>query len=129
MIALDTNVLIRLITHDDPKQAAAAVALLKKDGPFFVGHLVLAETVWTLRRLYGFSADEVGTVLSDLLDRRDIVFESDEAVRAGLRVMGKGGVFADALIVAKAREFDCASLATFDSDLAGRNPGYAVRLK
>ena len=129
MIALDTNVLVRVIVQDDPRQTAAALALLKKDGPFFVGHLVLAETFWTLRRVYNFSTDEVRTVISDLLGRRDVVFENDDAVRAGLRAVERGGDFADALIVAKAREFDCTSLATFDGNLAARNSGFAFRPK
>lgn len=53
MIAVDTNVLVRLLTADDPKQLAAARSLFASD-PIWVAKTVLLETGWVLRSLYGF---------------------------------------------------------------------------
>ncbi len=78
MIALDTNVLIRLITGDDPVQARAIEAFLENtEGPFLIPDLVVAELAWVLQRRYGFTRPEIGSVLSSLLDRRDVVFEDE----------------------------------------------------
>ena len=130
MIALDSNIILRVITRDDPKQADAAETLMEKAGEkFFVSNLVLAETLWALRRIYGFSGDQTLEILRWLVNRSDIVFQDEQTVRAGLQAMADGGDFADALIVANARKNGCFMLASFDQDLAKRNPGFVIRPK
>ncbi len=115
MIALDTNVLVRLITRDDPGQARAVDALLSTpDETFFLPDLVLAELAWVLARSYGFSRDEIMEVLAALLDRLDIVFEDEERVRAAVCRYSQGLDLADGLILEKARAAGCSGLASFD---------------
>ena len=57
MIAVDTNVLVRLLTGDDLKQAAAARSLFAA-GPIWIAKTVLLETAWVLRSLYGFEESD-----------------------------------------------------------------------
>ena len=128
MIALDTNVLVRFITQDDPRQAAAARRLLDaRDETFFASDVVLVELVWTLRRLYRYSRHEVVTVLQSLLDRTDFTVEDRQGTQQAVRDMAAGGDFADALVAAKARTQGCSHLATFDEEMAARHPDFVTR--
>ena len=129
MIALDTNVLVRLFTEDDPLQARRAENLLRgEDGPFFLPDLVLAELVWVLQRSYEFSRDEVRSVLLALLERRDVVFEDEEGIRTALRAYEEGLDFADGLIIARARAAGCSRLASFDGRLKTHDPRFVVNI-
>ena len=128
MIALDTNVLVRFITEDDPRQAAASRALLATPHEtFFAADIVLVELVWTLRRLYRFSREDVVTVLQSLLDRSDFLVEDRQAAHDGVRRLAAGGDFADALILSAARAQGCSCLASFDEAMKEGGPGFVVR--
>lgn len=119
MIALDTNVLVRLLTRDDEKQASKAHALLEKhadeDAAFFVSDIVLAELVWTLERSYDYDRNSIAQVLKALADNATLGFESREVLRVAQQFFAdaKAG-FADCLIVAKAQAAGCGSLVSFD---------------
>jgi predicted nucleic-acid-binding protein len=58
MIAVDTNVVVRLLTNDEPLQAGAARSLFAS-GPVWIAKTVLLETAWVLRKLYGFEDDAI----------------------------------------------------------------------
>ena len=119
MIALDTNVLVRLLTRDDEKQANKARALLEKhadeDAAFFVSDIVLAELAWTLERSYDYDRNSIAQVLKALAGNATLGFESREVLRVAQRLFAdaKAG-FADCLIVAKAQAAGCSSLVSFD---------------
>lgn len=128
MIALDTNVLVRLITGDDPVQAREIEVYLEKtEGPFLIPDLVMAELAWVLQRRYGFRRTEVGDVLLALLNRRDVVFEDEERVRVAVRSFIEGLDLADALIVEIARAAGCDRLASFDDSLKAKAPGFIIK--
>ncbi|MGB7296932.1 MAG: type II toxin-antitoxin system VapC family toxin [Candidatus Aminicenantales bacterium] len=128
MIALDTNVLVRLITEDDPIQARGIEAFLENtEGPYFIPDIVLAELAWVLQRRYAFARPEVGHILHDLLNRRDVVFEDEERARAAVRGFAEGLDLADALIMGIARSAGCDRLASFDDALKAKAPGFIVR--
>lgn len=128
MIALDTNILVRLITRDDPSQAAAVDALLSiPDEAYFLSDLVLAELAWVLSRSYGFSRAEIAEVLTALLDRLDVVFEDEASVRAAVRLYAGGLDLADGLIFEKARAAGCSALASFDESLRRLDPVFIRR--
>lgn len=128
MIALDTNVLVRLITRDDPKQTRGTDALLSaKDQTFFLADIVLSELTWVLARCYCFSRTEVGEVLVALLDRLDVVFEDEERVRIAVRQYLDGLDLADGLILGTAKATGCEALASFDEALARINPEFVRR--
>ena len=50
MRAVDTNVLVRLVTRDDRKQVAAAESFVSKGA--WVSTLVLVEATWVLAAVY-----------------------------------------------------------------------------
>lgn len=123
MIALDTNILVRLITRDDPEQAVAVDALLSSpDETFFLPDIVLAELAWVLARSYGFSRAEIMEVLAAFLDRLDVVFEDEARVRAAVRLYAGGLDLAAGLILEKARAAGCSALASFDDTLRRLDP-------
>lgn len=96
MIAADTNVLVRLLTGDDAKQAAAARSLFAA-GPIWIAKTVLLETGWVLGSLYGFEEGAVRDALTKLLGLKNVHVEDEPAVAAALALMVHGVEFADAL--------------------------------
>ncbi|MDP9053920.1 MAG: type II toxin-antitoxin system VapC family toxin [Acidobacteriota bacterium] len=96
MTAVDTNVLIRLLTADDRKQVAAARALFSGD-PIWLGKTVLLETAWVLRSLYGFDEVAVQSALLKLLGLSNVHVEDQAAVADALALTTHGIEFADAL--------------------------------
>jgi predicted nucleic-acid-binding protein len=72
LIGLDTNVVIRYLTQDDPKQAAVATRLMEKkslsaDEPGFISLVVLAQVIWVLVSLYSVDKGGVAEVVGGLL--------------------------------------------------------------
>ena len=96
MIAVDTNVLVRLLTGDDPKQAAAARSLFAA-GPIWIAKTVILETGWVLRSLYGFEESAVHDALTRLLGLENVHTEDEPSVAAALALMVHGIEFADAM--------------------------------
>ena len=116
MIAVDTNVLLRYLLHDDEAQAARAEAVFEAGETVLIPDIVLAETVWTLAgRRYRLTEAELAGTLERLFSDPYIRFEDNRAVWRALRAFrgttlggeagSAGGVgFADALIVYKAMQ-------------------------
>jgi predicted nucleic-acid-binding protein len=119
MTGLDTNVLVRYLAQDDPAQSARATRLIEKElsdrEPGFIGLVVLVETCWVLKRLYGATAAELRETVRDLLDTRQFVIEQRTVVlRAVARLADSAGAIADALIAEGAVEAGCTRTLTFD---------------
>ena len=114
MIAVDTNVLLRYLLHDDEAQAARADAVFDAAETILITDVVLVETVWTLAgRKYRLAKAELVAVLERLFSEPNIRFEDDQVVWRALQAYrsaapadearsAKGAGFADALIVFKA---------------------------
>ena len=87
MIALDTNVLVRLLTRDHEEQALRVKALFDshegEDGVFFVSDIVLAELCWILERSYRHSRSEIDAALSV---NRSLSLESSHVVEEALEI-------------------------------------------
>lgn len=96
MIAVDTDVLVRLLTGDDPKQAAAAQSLFAA-GPVWIAKTVLLETGWVLRSLYGFDESAIGGAFAKLMGLGNVRTEDEPAVAAALALVGQGIELADAM--------------------------------
>ncbi len=111
MIAVDTNVLVRLLTCDDPKQAMAARAVLLRDS-IWVAKTVLLETAWVLGSLYNFDDAAVVDALTKFLGLENVKAEDEPAVAAALALTAHGVEFADALHLASRPPG--ASFVTFD---------------
>jgi len=118
MRAIDTNVLVRLLVQNDPKQAALAMEFVA--GGAWVSHLVLAETVWVLTAIYERTAHEIGDAIALLLEHDQLVLEDADVVVEALdffRTRPALG-FSDCLVLAIARKAGHTPLGTFDRRLA-----------
>ena len=128
MIALDTNVLVRFLVEDEPKQNAQARDLIRRTieagASCFVSHIVLCELVWVLETSYGIARQTIADHLHALLRARHFEFSSlDESFRALKAFQAGRGDFADYLIREQARSAGCEKVATFDRSLT-REAGF-----
>jgi predicted nucleic-acid-binding protein len=96
MTAVDTNVLVRLLTADDAKQAAAARSLFAA-GPIWIAKTVLLETGWVLRSLYGFEEAAIRDAFRKLLGLKNVHAEDEATVAAALALTVHGIELADAM--------------------------------
>jgi predicted nucleic-acid-binding protein len=96
MIAVDTNVVVRLLTNDDHKQAAAAKSLFAA-GPIWIAKTVLLETAWVLRSLYGFEESAIRDALYKLLGLKNVFTEDKPSMVAALDLTIHGIDLADAM--------------------------------
>jgi predicted nucleic acid-binding protein len=115
MLAIDTNVIVRYLTGDHPKQSAKARELIRAE-EVFVGITVLLETEWVLRSVYGFAADKLAKALRAFAGLPHVVIEDAALAAQALDWMEAGLDFADALHLAKAQQ--CDALVSFDQRFA-----------
>ena len=115
-LAVDTNVLLRVILRDDPQQAIKAEALLDRADPIVISVIVLCELSWVLAGAQKFSATEIHDIMARLVATRTVEVDRP-VVEAGLRMLAQGGGFADGCILAQAGLARCEALATFDRAL------------
>lgn len=118
--AVDTNVLVRVLVPDSPRQTRSAVAALERAGLGWVSHVVLHETVWVLYRVYQFSHESVASIVEQLLVEEHFAIEEPVVVRAALaRLRERPEVgFNDCLILEIARARGRSPLLTFDDRLS-----------
>jgi predicted nucleic-acid-binding protein len=117
MLAVDTNVLVRLLTRDDAKQAAAADAAIAKGA--WVSQLVLAEAAWVLEAVYERTSKQLIAAVDLLLAHESLVLQDADVVAAALaqfRVKPALG-FSDCLVLEIARKAGHLPLVTFDKTL------------
>lgn len=113
MRAIDTNVVVRYLTGDDPAQAAKARKVIDA-GNVFVGTTVFLESEWVLRSVYGFSGVDVASALRAFAGLPAIELESPTLLAEALDRMEKGMDFADALHLGAAA--GCEAMLSFDRD-------------
>lgn len=123
-IGIDTNVLVRLLTGDDPQQEAAVHRLLAPYDAIaesvLIDDIVLVETIWTLKRLYGFDKAALVDVLERLLSTITFEFEQREWLTVATGVFaGSGADFSDCLIAVRNAFMGCEATATFDQAMKG----------
>jgi predicted nucleic-acid-binding protein len=118
MRAVDTNVLVRLVVRDDPKQVRAAEAFTAPGG--WVSHLVLAEAMWVLDAVYERTAEQIASALDMLLNHENLTIQDAEVVSNALGHFRKRPAlgFSDCLVLEIARKAGRLPLGTFDRDLA-----------
>lgn len=122
MIGIDTNVLVRYLVEDDPKQSAEAARLvertIERNETLFVSQIVLCELVWVLSYAYHFSRGEIVTLLESLRRAAQLDLEFAEEVRRAVDSYAAGrGDFADHLLAERAISRGCRQVATFDRPL------------
>jgi predicted nucleic-acid-binding protein len=116
--AVDTNVLVRLATRDDPKQVAQAEEFVAKGA--WVSHLVLAETIWVLSAVYERTARDLAAAIEMFLNHRQLSVQDSETVSAALEHYRKKPSlgFSDCLVLEIARRAGHLPLGTFDREFA-----------
>lgn len=114
MRAIDTNLLVRLVARDDPRQVAAAESFVK--GGAWVALIVLVESVWVLDAVYGRTATQIADGIELLLDHRDLVVQDADVVARALQQLRRHRRvgFSDCLTLEQARKAGHLPLGTFD---------------
>ena len=118
MRAVDTNVLVRLLTRDEPRQARIADAFVQ-DGAW-VSVLALAEAMWVLVAVYERDAAQVARAVEMLLNHQQLTLQEPEAVAAALETFRRRPTlgFSDCLLVELARRAGHLPLGTLDRHLS-----------
>jgi predicted nucleic-acid-binding protein len=121
---LDTNVLVRYLTQDEPAQAGKANAVIEgtlaKGGSCYLSVVVLCEIVWVLRGAYRLGKKSILLALDRILETEGFLVEDRDLVREALEEFRLGrGDFADYAIGARNRAAGCADTVTFDRSLKG----------
>ena len=118
MIGVDTNVLLRLLVVDDKRQNAIAKAFFAQrspQDPAFIGAVVLAETVWILRRRLGYTGNTVENVVRGLLESPELVVEDGLRLEQELAEASELRTdIADFLVAWAAERAGCRKTVTFD---------------
>ncbi len=118
MRAVDTNVLVRLITRDDARQAASADTFIEKGA--WVSVLALTEAIWVLEVVYDLNAPDLTTAVEMLLNHRNLILQDSEVVATALDLFRSRPSlgFSDCLMLQIARKSGHLPLGTFDRSLA-----------
>jgi predicted nucleic-acid-binding protein len=116
--AVDTNVLVRLVTRDDARQVGAAEEFVERGA--WVSHLVLAEATWVLTSVYERSPADIATAVDMLLNHEHLTLQDPDAVAAAVEDFRDRPAlgFSDCLVLAIARKAGHLPLGTFDRNLA-----------
>lgn len=130
MIGLDTNILVRYLTQDDPIQSVKARDVVERqltdENPGFVSIVAMVETVWVLERAYELATREIVRAVERILQTDVLVVENEQEVFTALIALKRGqGSFADAVIAALGARRGCTRTLTFDRK-ALRLPGFEL---
>ena len=112
MIAVDTNLLVRLLTKDDLSQAKRAAKVMESDN-IFIPKTVLLETEWVLRHAYGIGKDAITSGFQKMMGLPNVSVEDSQTVIQAISWYESGLDFADALHLASSMKAD--KFVTFDS--------------
>lgn len=123
MIAIDTNVLVRLLTRDDERQFTVAHALFASES-IFIADTVVLEAGWVLRHAYELPPEDIVRGLRAVFGLSQVSLESSPAVARALVWHESGMDFADALHLAKSEHVG--AFRTFDRHLVKAARGRAA---
>ena len=118
MRAVDTNVLVRLITRDDPKQVTQAESFVERGA--WISHIALVEAAWVLDAVYERGPSDIATAVEMLLNHQTLTVQDSDVVVAALEHFRDRPAlgFSDCLMLEIARKAGHGPLGTFDRDLA-----------
>ena len=123
MTGVDTNVLVRLLTGDEPAQAEKARSVYKNPA-LLVTDTVLLESEWVLRHAYGFSPSEIHGAFTKLCGLSNVALSNPRLMMTALQWFAEGMDFADALHLASSQA--CRVFYTFDQKLARKAEGRGI---
>lgn len=120
MISVDTNVIVRFLTQDDPVQFKKSQAIFENH-EVFITDTVILETEWVLRFAYNFDAESVVNGLRMLFGLANVQLSNPPLIAQALEWHLDGMDFADALHLANSQQFD--ELYTFDKKFIKKSEG------
>jgi predicted nucleic-acid-binding protein len=112
--AIDTNVLVRFLTGDDPRQSARAREIVE-GGEIYVAITVFLEAEWVLRSAYGFDPVRICSIFEAFAGLAGVTVEDPDLLALAIALARDGLDFADALHLGRAQ--GCAAFVTFDRKL------------
>lgn len=112
-ITVDTNILIRAVVRDEPKQAAVAVALLRDASVIIVPVPCLCEFVWVLKRVYEFEVPAIVRAIRALMGAENVQLDT-ALCEPALTIFEAGGDFADGAIAAEGAALGAEAFVSFD---------------
>lgn len=123
MIGIDTNILVRYIAQDDPRQSKRASRLIEEECsasiPGFISLVVLVELVWVSESCYGAARAEVAEMVRRILGIRQLIVQDAEIAWKALRLFESGKAdFSDCLVERMAAAAGCTAVMTFDKAAA-----------
>jgi predicted nucleic-acid-binding protein len=113
--AIDTNVIVRILTDDDHVQAKAARAVVES-GDILIPLTVCLETAWVLRAGYGFKAEQIAAGLAGIASLPGVSVDEPPVLATAIEWLRAGMDFADAIHLAKSGQ--CTAFVSFDKKLA-----------
>ena len=120
MTGVDTNIVVRFLTGDDPAQSEKARAVLKKSD-VFVPETVMLEAEWVLRHAYDFESPAIHDAFSKLCGLPNVVLSNPHRMLTALQWYAEGMDFADALHLASSQ--GCRTFFSFDRKLGSKAEG------
>ena len=116
---IDTNLLVRYLTEDDPDKAQSVETLLIKAGKgeikIVIPSVIIAELMWVLESYYKMETGEISQLVGSILNTPGIDTQDKNILREVLKIYEKKGTdFVDAWIVEFARERNIKTIYTFD---------------
>jgi predicted nucleic-acid-binding protein len=119
MTGLDTNILVRYLTQDDPVQSRQAAEIIERRltnaSLGFVSVVAMAEIAWVLDRAYGFTTKEIAAAIERMLQIEVLLIQHEEEVFAAMIALKQGRAsFADVLIAELGARVGCVHTLTFD---------------
>ena len=129
MIGIDTNVLVRYLTQDDPDQGKIVTEFIEnsctKDNLGFINHITLCEMCWVLKRLYKTPKDQLAEIIEQLLRTAQLFVQEPQVVWTALEEFNTNNADFPDCLMAQINLFNyCSSTVTFDvkaSNVAGFN--------
>lgn len=119
MIGIDTNILIRYLVADDPKQAATANHIINhdaNDGSIRIENLVIAETIWVLSKTFRYNKTDIIDAVRKIIHVRNFVFDDLPTLKESLEYYASHSLdFADTLIGILNRKSGCVTTMTYDA--------------
>ncbi len=120
MIAVDTNIIIHFLTHDDPGQYKKAFAIFNSED-IFISDTVILETEWVLRYAYEFSAEDICNALVRLFGLSNVHLSNPAFIAQAIEWHRQGLDFSDALHLTQCQQYD--TLYTFDKKFSAKAKG------
>jgi predicted nucleic-acid-binding protein len=128
-IIADTNLLIRVIIEDDPRQAKAAQAALEAAEIVAIGVSSLCELAWLMTQRYRLSERDVAESIRTLIRSANVVIDQP-VVEAGLAMLDSGGDFADGVIAFEGLRLGGETFVSFDREAVAllKADGFPARI-